>query len=396
MKRLGIFFTLVSFLTGLAASSAIHFMGNPSLAPAGPQPPIPSQATSSVPNPRNPNPPPSDKPMGSELVSDSPLPGSEEWLGKRCRDLCESDPESAFRAGMACWGFDGKALEAAAAALVKRDPDAAKRLLADCPDLRSKSVLLSALMEAEVTRDPAGMLAWAEENLEGYVKRKALPAGMEALAKLDPAKALEVLADWPGGALRLNSIIKAIPEILRQDPVAASEWINQNVAPAEQDLIKLFSCMRYLKANPEAGLASISTIPADFHPFLAQGIAIAAKSEATNTFAQVTSVIQSLPLENQDTAIRIVAGDLSFKQDQSGRSIGEFLASLRTPSARAAAIETFTVSQLNAASNGIPLSEIPWFSQLQTPEDKQSAARVVPYQTNLTEAQRTDILNRLK
>ena len=334
--------------------------------------------------------------MGSELVSDSPLPGSEEWLAKRCRDLCESDPESAFRAGMACWGFDGKALEAAAAALVKRDPDAAKRLLADCPDLRSKSVLLSALMEAEVTRDPAGMLAWAEENLEGYVKRKALPAGMEALAKLDPARALEILADWPGGALRLNSIIKAIPEMLRQDPVAASEWINQNVAPAEQDLIKLLSCMRYLKANPEAGLASFSTIPADFHPFLAQGIAIAAKSEATNTFAQVTSVIQSLPLENQDTAIRIVAGDLSFKQDQPGRSIGEFLASLHTPGARAAAIETFTLTQLSAVSNGIPLSEISWFSQIQTPEDKQSAARVVPYKTNLTEAPRTDILNRLK
>ena len=137
-------------------------------------------------------------------------------------------------------------------------------------------------------------------------------------------------------------------------------------------------------------------MPADFHPFLAQGIAIAAKSEATNTFAQVTSVIQSLPLENQDTAIRIVAGDLSFKQDQSGRSIGEFLASLRTPSARAAAIETFTLTQLNAVSNGIPLSEISWFSQIQTPEDKQSAARVVPYKTNLTEAQRTDILNQLK
>ena len=33
---------------------------------------------------------------------------------------------------------------------------------------------------------------------------------------------------------------------------------------------------------------------------------------------------------------------------------------------------------------------------LQTPEDKQSAARVVPYQTNLTESQRTDILNQLK
>ena len=73
------------------------------------------------------------------------------------------------------------------------------------------------------------------------------------------------------------------------------------------------------------------------------------------------------------------------------------LAALSDPTERATAIEVMALKQLSSFDSNSKQPEVlEWLGQFQTPEDKQAAARVVPYLTNLTENQRQDVLSRLK
>ena len=72
------------------------------------------------------------------------------------------------------------------------------------------------------------------------------------------------------------------------------------------------------------------------------------------------------------------------------------------PDERAAVIESmmalrFSGDEGSAGKSAETLSaEQKTLGFLQTPEDKQAAARVVPFFTNLSDAQRQDLLHRLK
>ncbi len=84
------------------------------------------------------------------------------------------------------------------------------------------------------------------------------------------------------------------------------------------------------------------------------------------------------------------------------KTIPGLLSAITQPSERAAVIETLMTLRFATdegpvdQSAGKAASEQKTLSLFQTPEDKQAAARVVPFFTNLTETQRQDILSRLK
>lgn len=408
MKISGVHFTLASFLTGFVLSFAIHAAGNFSPSRNARQtsqvaatlPPDPSPGKRKLPSPPLPIlGEPGSTPMQAEA---SRHIESDRILLKRCQDLCQSDPEAAFRAGMARWAFGPKALTEAAVALVKKDPEAARRLLLECPNLRSKNVLLSAIMTDEVTRDPAGKLEWAQENLHGSVKRQAVRAGFDALASLDPDLALDLLLEWGHSDLTMNGASIAIGKKLQQNPTAALAWIIENVTPAKQDLFKSYACDRYFRANPEAKLSAFAALPEGFHGIVGTFIVDSALRDQATSFAHVVGLIHAFPEANQDAGIRQVAESFLWLQNpdipyESGRSPTEFLASLTSLENRAAAVESFTTAHLKRFPHTAWSSKASeWFGQLQTPEDRATATRVVQANESLTEIQRADILNRLK
>lgn len=330
---------------------------------------------------------------------------NDDALQKLSRLLLPQDPEAAFRAAMAQWGDDRSGLGAAAEALVKKDPAAARRLLAECPDLRSKRTLEGYLMADEVSRNPREKLRWADETLEGVVKQQAVTAGAAALAQLDPAAALEFAAELPPGTMKTNASIKSLSAALDKDPVRAVQWMLESVSKTERGNIARPAFSGYAKDHPEAALALLPTLPGELQEALAWTMldsklrAVKAPSEY---FAKAAEEIQNFPADSRLSVVRSLVWELSTSAEQEGRTIPELLSAITQPTERAAVIETLMT--LHFATDKGPVdqaadkaaSEQKTLSLFQTPEDKQAAARVVPFFTNLTETQRQDILNRLK
>ena len=338
-------------------------------------------------------------------LADAPAgaPGSENATGEsdarlllQCRDLCNTNPEAAFRAGIARWGFDVESLTAAADALVKADPAAAQRLLAECPDLRSKCILKGALLVDEVLQNPQDKLPWAEKNLQGQVKTRVLNAGMAVLASLDPDAALNLLAEWPPSQGRQNRMGQALAGKMKQDPAAALHWIDENVPLGKRALARSMACDAYAASDPGGGISAVSTLPVEFRQQLGNTIAAKAVQDPTKSLPQVLEIIGSMPAEIQSHMIRVAATNLVL-ENQAERSQAGFLAALSKPEQRASAITHFAALQLSYYYGDSSLEQnLEWIFQLKTQEDKQSAARVVPYLDSLTETQRDEILHRLK
>lgn len=322
----------------------------------------------------------------------------EERLLARCRELVATDPEASFRAGMACWGSSAwKEMTEAAKALVHSDPAAARRLLADCPDLRSKSLLESELMADEVSRDPKEKLLWADANLTGYVKIKALNAGLQALAATDAAAALKIVAEWPPGFIKLNGQINGLGYRMKEDPAAAMAWSAENLSPSERGFVGLIASMRYFKDNPGEGLALLPQLPLEYQEHLGIAVANASKRDTSQSLLQMLDTIRSMPGEIQTSVIRSMAWDFQNGPVGEEKTATRFLEALTAPNQRAAVIEVMAVARLSYFhASKEPSKILDSLSQFQTPEDKQAAARVVPYLTDLTETQRGEIMARLK
>jgi hypothetical protein len=330
---------------------------------------------------------------------------NDEALQKLSRLLLPQDPEAAFRAAMAQWGDDRSGLGAAAEALVKKDPAAARRLLAECPDLRSKRTLEGYLMADEVSRNPREKLRWADETLEGVVKQQAVAAGAAALAQLDPEAALEFAAELPPGTMKTNTSIKSLRATLGEDPARAVQWMLESVSKTERGIIAHAAFSGYAKDHPEAALALLPTLPGELQEALAWTILdskIRAVKAPSEYFSKAAEEIQNLPAESRLSVVRSLVWELSTSAEQEGRTIPGLLSAIKQPAERAAVIETLMTLRFATDEGpadqaaGKAASEQKTLSLFQTPEDKKAAARVVPFFTNLTGTQRQDILNRLK
>ena len=395
MKSSSALISFVCFGLAFAATLAWKPLRQPSaVAPSG----AASSHASAAPHLPGPHPGAS----SAAFVATAPSPAlpyekqTEERLLALCRDLASSDPEAAFRAGMACWGFDKWAMSIAAEALVKKNPSVARRLLADCPDLRSRSILECELMADEVRRDPKEKLLWADANLSGYVKIKALNAGISALAKMDAAAALDLVANWPPSLMKLNGQLEGLSYRLKEDPAAAIAWAAENLPPNDRGMVGAVSIMRFLKNNPGQGMPLLPQLPLEYQQHLGFAMAHASKNDPTQSLPQMMKTIRSLPGEIQTSVIRSMA--MNFQNGPVGKEKTpvKFLESLTAPDERAAVIEAMVVESLSSFKDSEEPSKIlDSLSQFQTPADKQSAARVVPYLMDLTEAQRGEILGRL-
>lgn len=316
-------------------------------------------------------------------------------LAELSKTLLATDPEAAFRAAMAEWQFDRTALMEAAEALVKLDPGAARRLMAECPDLRSKAVLEGWVMADEVSRNPREKLRWAEQNLEGEVKRRAVTEGAKALSVEDPAAALEFTEELSPGIVKLDAILQSLPAALKQDPAAAAAWIRANVDKSNLGIVDVVGFMRYLKEMPNEGPTLLEQLPADFQSHMAEAILYNNIIAITDTGKMVSKAMQSI--ENLPESLRAdaVRSLILTKGPEIGDE-AQFLAGLSTPEQRATALEAMAWNKINNYSSNPGTETLDALSIFQTTEDKQSAARMVPYMRNLTEGQRTALLEKLQ
>jgi hypothetical protein len=346
----------------------------------------------------------------TQLLAMLALPASEqndEALRKLAQILLPDDPEAACRACMACWGFAQSAFTKAADALVKKDPAAARRLLPECPDLRSRRVLEAALMADEVSRDPQNKLRWAEQNLEGFVRRKALTDGTIALAKLDPTAALDFVAELPPGVEKTNAAIKSLIPAFAKDPAQAIQWLKENTNPGERDIINWCATSGFVRDFPEAAQALLPTLRGEALEALALATLnskIGAIKEPSEYFAKAADELRNLPTESRLSAVRSLTWQVTTSGESEGRTLPGLLASLTEPAERAAVIEsavTLRFASLNdpmdKSAEAVHLAaQEKTLSLLQTPQDRQAAARIVPFFNELTEAQKQNLLDRLK
>lgn len=340
---------------------------------------------------------------GSELSAILSLPLSQkndEALQKLGKLLLPQDPEAAFRAAMAQWGFNLSALRTAADALVKKDPAAAHRLLAECPDLRSKRILEASIMADEVSRHPREKLRWADENLEGIVKQRAVTAGTAALAELDPAAALAFAAELPPGNMKTDTVNKALGLTFKTDPALAIGWLRENTSPAEFAGLSRSAFITFLRAaDGEQTQQLLSSLPSDLQQPMAEAILLKHVTsqetpDAVDFAARAMDTIQSFPPAMRDESVRTM---IRVWAEMNSGSEAALLSAVTNPAQRVIAVEA-----LMAHRFAEPTVDVPEFSAgqtlnlFQTPEDKQAAARVVPFFTYRTETERAEILNRLK
>lgn len=335
-------------------------------------------------------PPTSADPAMPELLFSK---SEEDRLLELCRSLIESDPEAAFRAGLMRWGFDTQSMASAAAALVKKDPAAAGRLLAECPDLRSKIILEGELRAAEVSRDPEEKLRWAEANLQGYVRIRAMNAGIHALAALNPSAALEILAEWPPSNMKAGGQFKALGARLKEDAAAALAWVGENVHASEREFTGVQACLNFLKLNPTEGLAILAALSPEFQEHMGFAMVWASGKGPEGTSDARMEILRSLPAELHVPVIREWMTNLGHEEASAQY---QFLSGFSDPAERAAAVESLAVSQLSSYNDANKEAILESLSRFKTSADKQSFARVVPHISHLSETQRAELLARLQ
>jgi hypothetical protein len=186
----------------------------------------------------------------------------------------------------------------------------------------------------------------------------------------------------------------ALPYSKQEDANAALTWATANTDPSGRDFTGIQACLNFIKQNPTEGLAILPSLPWEYQEHMGFAIVWQAKSGSEQPLQPMMDALRALPGEVQLPVIRLWAAELLNDQVTAQN---ELLAALSDPAERATAIEVFTLKQLSSFDSNSKQPEVlDWLGQFQTAADKQSAARVVPFFTNLTETQRQDILSRLK
>lgn len=331
------------------------------------------------------------------VLNSSTTRESDDRLAKRSQELLATDPAAAFRAAMSEWRFDRDALNAAAEALVKKDPDTARRLLAECPDLRSRNVLECFLAADEVSRDPQGKLAWADSSLTGNVRVAALTAGLEALVKLDPEAALAFASNLPPSLGTYNATNKMLRELMLSDSGKAIAWMSSNLSPDKMGITSSILFMALLKEKPGEGAALLPTLPAGLQKTMAFAMVARAGLTADTRlpyFPQLLEAVHSLPAELQSDGL--AALEWSVNPQSSGKTHADLLSLLSDPGERSELVRRLVGKQLRYAGSD-PNAPLPaGLDIIQTPADKQEVARMLPWLKDLSEGQRSALEARLK
>lgn len=204
------------------------------------------------------------------------------------------------------------------------------------------------------------------------------------------------VAGLPPGYTKLNGSTVSLAAQLKQDSDACLAWITENILPAKREQTGFLLCLAYLKNNPaENGYDLLPKLPLELQLPMLRTLANQYASSPGRSLPMVLETIQALPDGLQVEAIRSMAAELKRKPDEPGKSRTAFLALLTQPDQRAAAVEAIAAQELVFYDRNAT-EPWPFLSELKTTQDKQSAARVVPYIMYLTETQRLEILHRLK
>lgn len=340
--------------------------------------------------------------LDGEIASLQSRPADEdrdEALSRRCAELLPTHPAAAFQVGMARWAFDREAQRAAAQALVRADPEAARGLLAECRDLRSRNLLESCLLASEVAASPREKLRWAEAELEGNIRQTAVLAGVRALVEQDPDAVLGFALDSAPSDLMVAVMRLGLEEKMKKDPAAAAAWLHKNVPHARQEELSLAIFQNYAAASPERARALLPDLPGEMGSSMLEAIlgqATEGLDSAPEKYARGLELIHELPEKFRIPALRALISR-NGAQDE-GESLPLLLSDggASGPAERGAIIESLMLQTMRKFENDLPPSQSILLSRLISPVDKATATRLVPYLPGLSEANRLTILEHLK
>lgn len=387
---------LLCFGLGWGVTSRIRSRREETAVNAGQSAMISRISRTSVPVARSPRPPGGKVSLEDEIAGYLARPADErhdEALARRCAELLPVNPSAAFRVGMARWAFDPNAQRAAAAALVRTDPAAARRLLPGCRDIRSRSMLKSCLMADRVARDPRQKLPWAAASLEGHARYMAVMTGAAALAPEDPDAVLAFALEFPPGPLTVLIMSLGLERKLPQDPAGTAAWIHANVPDARKtDLcLKLFQA--FAETAPDRARALLPHLAPELREPMIEVLlaeAVAGGDTSGENYEQGIETIRGFPQEMRIPAFRELVSRHIPENDE--QCLPQILAAATGPGERAAVIESFVIRAFETPG---PDREA-LLSQFRTQRDKAAAARIVPYLTGLTDEERALLLSRLK
>jgi hypothetical protein len=85
---------------------------------------------------------------------------------------------------------------------------------------------LNTVISSWAATDPEGAIAWAKSNHTGDGANPYLPGIIRALSTTDTARASELLTSMPRSRERGEGLDALLPQLLKQGPDAARDWIN--------------------------------------------------------------------------------------------------------------------------------------------------------------------------
>lgn len=288
-------------------------------------------------------------------------------------ELAPSDPESAVRALMLCetWKPLGDLLER----LSNEDPSALQRLLSEAKELRFRNYLEAYLLKVQFSGNPLGLLRKAE-TVQNKMRTRLTLWAVESLSKENPSLALEEARNLAPGTARMSILKVALKPAMEEDPQSTLRWLAQN--GGEHTTFQVVDAMiEYHAKHPERTKELIINAPAEMQRDLVEGAMV--RLILSNNSEAMLQFLIGFPPHIQSHVIRTIPGDVLEK---------EILPKLSTET-RQAAIEKIT---WNHDNKDLPT----WIDTLQTQEDKDSAARVIPHLPFVEEEQKSALLQRLK
>ena len=213
---------------------------------------------------------------------------------------------------------------------------------------------------------------------------------------MDPEEALTFAAELAPSEVALQIMKNSLAGKLRQDPLSAVQWMTDHVPAAKMTEVGYHLFSKYAETHPDQARSLLPQLPDHLKNTMLEAIlehGIKDLTDPRQIYANSIQTIQSFPEDLRIPAWRMFLW--GHGNEENGRFSGDLLNAATSPAERAVVVEKLAWTNIANFEGGLTPENLAFLQQFEIPEDKQSAARVVPF-LGLTETRQQDILNRLK
>ncbi len=111
--------------------------------------------------------------------------------------------------------------------------------------------------------DPEGAIRWAETHHNKETANPYFASILASLAQSDPTRATDLLTSMPPGVERNNALTAMLPQLLKNGPEAAREWLDNLADPTLKTIAIMQSAAQLAARDPEGTVAWLLANPGD-------------------------------------------------------------------------------------------------------------------------------------